>query len=336
MSKKNIGKETVNFGTITLFSIQYAEIYHLFYNFALSLIPVTMTTEQLNSIYRTVCNVPRGNGFRVERMPDFFATSEIDDCMAHVHSFYEILWFQEGEGIHTVDFKDYEVKPGTIFFLAPGQVHHFDKEEGYKGVAIKMCTDMMKDPASGNNDSSLFMKYNSFHTYDSTPYYIIDAQTAEMLSPLVSQMEEEALRYGEFGNMDILKSLLCIFLVKIQRHGYHEAGKDLDTLKPAHQLFVQFRRMVEEEHHRLHTVQEYADRLNVAVRTLNKSVNECSGKSPLAFINDRIVLEAKRMVKYTNLMIKEIASDLGYDDASYFVKMFKRQTGYLPSEFRDM
>ena len=53
-----------------------------------------MTTEELNRMYSTVCNVPRGNGFRVERMPDFFETSEIDDCMAHVHSFYEILWFQ--------------------------------------------------------------------------------------------------------------------------------------------------------------------------------------------------------------------------------------------------
>ena len=107
-------------------------------------------------------------------------------------------------------------------------------------------------------------------------------------------------------------------------------------LKPSHRLFILFRRMVEKEYHHLHTVQEYADRLNVAVRTLNKSVNECSGKSPLAFINERIILEAKRMAKYTNMMIKEIAASLGYDDPSYFVKLFKRQTGFLPSEFRDL
>ena len=110
----------------------------------------------------------------------------------------------------------------------------------------------------------------------------------------------------------------------------------LDNLKPSHQLFVQFRRMVDQEFTRLHTVQEYADGLNVAVRTLNKCVNECSQKSPLAFINDRIILESKRMVRYTSLMIKEIAYKLGYDDPSYFVKFFKRQTGYLPSDFRAM
>ena len=110
----------------------------------------------------------------------------------------------------------------------------------------------------------------------------------------------------------------------------------LDNMKPSHQLFVEFRRLVEQEFTRLHTVQDYADRLNVAVRTLNKCVNECSQKSPLAFINDRIVLEAKRMVRHTNMMIKEIAYELGYEDPSYFVKLFKRQTGHLPSDFREI
>lgn len=296
-----------------------------------------MTTEQLTQRFKAVCDAPGGNGFRVEHMPALFGKSEVNDCMAHMHSFYEILWFQEGEGMHTVDFKDYAAKPGTIFFLSPGQIHHFDRDEGYKGVAIKMCTDMMKDSVLHDAGiGKLFLKYNAFHAYDSTPYYNIDDETARMLQPLVDEMEQEAQRYDEYGNMDILKSLLCIFLAKIQRYGKHDAVECLDTLRPSHQLFIQFRRLVEKDYARLHTVQEYADELNVAIRTLHKSVNECSGKTPLAMINERIVLEAKRMVRYSNMMIKEIAAELGYDDTSYFVKFFKRQTGYLPSDFREM
>ncbi len=294
-----------------------------------------MATDNLKDKYRTVCDAPSGNGFLVEHMPELFTASDIDDCKPHVHSFYEILWFQEGEGRHTVDFVDYDVKPGTIFFFAPGQIHHFDRKAGYKGVAIKMCTDFMKDTAVEATVSSLFLKYNAFHTHDTTPYYIIDDTTAVMLGALVDEMEAESRRGGEFGNIDILKSLLCIFLAKTQRYGHQESGEHLNTLKPGHQLFIQFRRLVEQEYARLHTVQEYADRLNVAVRTLNKSVNECSHKSPLAFINDRIILEAKRMVRYTGMMIKEIAFELGYEDPSYFVKFFKRQTGSLPSDFRE-
>lgn len=295
-----------------------------------------MSTEvRLKEMYQTVCNAPGGNGFRVEHMPQLFVESDIDDCLAHVHSFYEILWFQGGFGKHTVDFIDYDVKPGTIFFLAPGQVHHFDRKEGYEGVAIKMCTDLMKDPIGGGF-GQMALKYTTFHSDDSTPYYIIEPATATILEPLVKEMEEESHRYGEAGNIDILKSLLCIFLAKIQRYGKHEAALNLNMQKPAHQLFIQFRRMVEQEYTRLHTVQEFADHLNVSIRTLNKSVSECSSKTPLTYINDRVLLEAKRLVRYSNLMVKEIARELGYDDPSYFVKFFKRQTGYLPSDFREM
>ena len=93
-----------------------------------------MDTDKLYSNYHTVCAAPGGNGFRVEHMPDFLLHSEINDCSPHVHSFYEILWFQDGVGTHNVDFVDYEVKPNTIFFLNPGQTHNFDhnvdKEKG--------------------------------------------------------------------------------------------------------------------------------------------------------------------------------------------------------------
>lgn len=330
----------VNFGTMCKFSTHNAVIYHLFCVSLHHKSENNMNTDKLYMNYQTVCSAPGGNGFRVEHMPDFLLHSEINDCSPHVHSFYEILWFQEGEGTHNVDFVDYEVKPNTIFFLAPGQTHNFDhnvdKEKGicrYKGLTIKMCTDFMRDE---DVEQNAMLKYNAFHTFDTAPYYNIKEETAEELRNLVMMMEEEASRAGEFGNIDILKSLLRIFLVKIQRHGMQENVVHLDTLKSSHQLFVQFRRMVDQEFTRLHTVQEYADRLNVAVRTLNKCVNECSNKSPLAFINDRIILESKRMVRYTSMMIKEIAYELGYDDPSYFVKFFKRQTGYLPSDFREI
>lgn len=296
-----------------------------------------MSIDNKYERYKAVCNAPGGNGFKVEYMPKLFDESEIDDCMAHLHSFYEILWFQEGEGRHTIDFMEYNVSPNTIFFISPGQIHHFDRKDGYKGVAIRMCNDIMKDNSSGTSGiGNMFLKYNAFHAYDSLPYYKVDKNTASILLPLVQEMDEESHRYGELGNIDILKSLLCIFISKIERYGTHEDVDVLDTRRPSHQLFIQFRRMLDKEYSNLHTVQDYAERLNVAIRTLHKSVNECSGKTPLGLINDRIILEAKRMVRYTDMMIKEIAAELGFEDPSYFVKLFKRQTGHLPSDFREM
>lgn len=290
-------------------------------------------TQDIKNIYRAVCETPSGSGFNIDYMPDFLYRGEIDDGTPHVHTFYEIIWFQGGEGRHFVDFQEYPVCPGSIFFLTPGQVHHFDGSSDYRGLTIKLCTDFMQ---SSGDDVDLFVKYNVFHTFDTTPYYIIDESTAAELQILVKEMETELAEGPSFGHIDVLRALLKLFLIKVHRHGHQEGELRIDDLKPAHKLFVQFRRMLEKEFTSMHTVQEYADGLNVAVRTLNKSVNECSGRSPLTFINERIMLEAKRQVRYSNLMFKEIAFNLGYDDPSYFVKFFKRQTGYLPSEFRDL
>jgi len=281
-----------------------------------------MNTDKVIDMQIAVCNAPSGNGFRVEHMPALLESTTFDNCSPHVHYFYEILWFHEGDGVHTVDFSEYKVTPNTIFFLSPGQVHHFDHSSNYKGISIKMCTDFLKNDEAA---SSLFLKYSVFHTFDTTPCFHIDSETAQDLAKLVDEMEAESHNFDLFGNIDVLKALLRIFLVKIQRYGTQESDVHLDNLKPSHMLFTRFRKLVENRYKQFHTVQEYADELNVAVRTLNKCVNECSRMSPLAFINERILLEAKRMVRYTNLMIKEIAFELGYDDPSYFVKLFKRR-----------
>ena len=295
--------------------------------------------EIVNMHYNTVCAAPGGNGFRVEHMPDFLMKSDIDDCSPHVHSFYEILWFMEGEGIHTVDFIDYKVKKNTIFFLSPGQIHNFDKNVdketntcNYRGLTIKMCNNFLRDENLGSN---AILKYDIFHTFDTLPYYHLDDDTAHELKLLVKQMEEESYKASTFGNIDILQSLLRIFLVKIHRHGKQEGERKIDELKASHVLFVGFRRLVEKEFRRIHSVQDYAKELGVSVRTLSKSVNDCSHKTPLAFINGRIMLEAKRLVRHTNMLFRDICFELGYDDPSYFVKQFKRETGYLPSDFRE-
>ncbi|MCQ2127254.1 MAG: AraC family transcriptional regulator [Bacteroidaceae bacterium] len=294
---------------------------------------LTMETQDIRNTYKMVCETPSGSGFFIDHMPDFLYKGEIDDGIPHVHTFYEILWFQDGTGSHFVDFQEYPIHPGTIFFLTPGQVHNFDGSDAYKGVAIKLCTDFMQ---GRGDDSDLFVKYDLFHTFDTSPYYVIDDGTAAQLQALVDSMEEELKIGKDVGHIDMLRSLLKIFLIKVHRYGYKEGELRLDGLKPAHRLFVQFRGMLEKDYATKHTVQEYADGLNVSVRTLNKCVNECSGRSPLAFITDRIMLEARRQVRYGNLMIKEIAYNLGYEDPSYFVKLFKRQTGMLPSDFREM
>ena len=291
-----------------------------------------MTDDKtLQEIYSMVCNTPKGIGIHIYDMPEYFKHDSMDNTIPHVHTFYEIIWFQEDGGVHTVDFKQISIRPNTLLFISPGQVHYFDDPMRCKGVILRFCTDII-----GENDKTedMFIKYNMFNTYDIDPYYVIDDRTAEILRQVVQNMRDEQRHDADFGHLDMLMSLVKIFLILVNRYGRHTEENRLDEQKASHRLFVMFRKIVEEKFLRLHQVKEYADLLHVSTKTLSNSVLECTGKTPLSFINDRIVLEAKRLLQYSNMTGKEVSYFLGFDDPSYFVKFFKRHTGSLPTDYQ--
>lgn len=291
-----------------------------------------MEHPSLDTIYNMVCNNPKGAELSIDYMPDFFLHDVMDNDSPHVHTFYEIIWFREAGGTHTVDFKEYPIAKNTLFFLSPGQVHFFDHAVEHKGILIKFCTDFLKEERT---DEDIYIKYNLFNAFDSQPYCTISEDTAQHLLAILHKLEEEQQNENLIGHVDMLRSFTKIFLVLVHRHCEKSSDYALSEKKSSHRLFVMFRKTLEQHYTRQHTVKEYADSLNVSAKTLSNCVIESSGKTPLAFINDRITLEAKRLLRFSNMMIKEIADYLGFEDPSYFVKFFKRQTGHLPSSFRD-
>ena len=213
--------------------------------------------------------------------------------------------------MHHVDFIDYPVSDDTIFFVAPGQVHAFDGANDYEGVIIH------------------------FNAYDSLPYCKITSEEADRLMLLVNEMNREYSLTGAFAHRDYMQNLLRLYLIRIRRSGERKEMQKLYVSCIANRTFVRFRQLLEQNFHRVHTVQDYADLLNISARTLTKYVSQSAHRSPLKIINERIVLEAKRQILHSTLSIKEVAFQLGFEDPSYFVKFFKRQTGYLPSDFRE-
>ncbi len=293
-----------------------------------------MKEDDIHLIYKSVCDAPSDNSLHVDHMPAFFTYDTADNSLPHVHSFYEILWFQKAGGTHTVDFRNYEIEENSMFFLSPGQVHFFDGKTPHEGVLIKFCTDFLKDE---RGEDDIFIKYGVFNAFDTGACCTINNPVVvTRLKHIVAQMEEELKNASSFGQIDMLRSLVKMFLINVYRHGEKKGVKHLDAMKPSHRLFVLFRQLVEMEYGNLHTVKDYANRLNVSVKTLTNSISECSGKTALAFINDRILLEAKRFLGYTDLRVNEISSRLGFEDPSYFVKFFKRKTALVPSDFREM
>lgn len=271
--------------------------------------------------------------FSIMEMPFFFQENGNKPQLPHIHVFYQIIWFVNGHGTHYVDFKKYTVSSNTIFFISPGQVHHFDEHSDYEGVIIHFNESFLSDE---NCSENVFLKYNVFNAFDTVPYYKVDPVNIQNLRYFAREMKNEMNRSALFAHKDYLKYMVQLFLISIQRIGRRGTGIPLCINNAANRTFVRFRQMLEHHYRTMHTVKEYSSRLNVSTKTLTNCVYQSSHSTPLTIINDRIILEAKRQLLHSSQKVKEIAFYLGFEDPSYFIKFFKRKTGYSPAEFREL
>lgn len=292
--------------------------------------------DQLKEIfcrYDMVCDNPSGVGFELYSMPEFFAQRRgMETDMQHLHGFYEIIWFQEGSGVHYVDFSAYPVCPGAVFFISPGQIHSFDGRHDQKGVVLKICAELLND---ADSDESVYLRYNVFNAFDHLPYCKVAQDGQQGLMDIVEQMRCELQQEGSLGHKDYLRALVRMFIIRVQRSNMASGTQLLDPLRPSHKAFLEFRQLLEQHYASVHTVKEYATMLHITPKTLTQYVTECSAHTPLEIINNRVALEAKRLLRYSVLSIKEIAFRLGFEDPSYFVKFFKRLAGQSPADYRE-
>lgn len=267
--------------------------------------------------YDMVCDNPSGVGMELYRMPEFFQQLKgVETDTMHLHGFYEIIWFQKGIGTHYVDFNQYAIAPGTIIFISPGQIHSFDTKHDQEGYVLKICAELFDD----------FVSLSCVTVQDK------DSAALEML---IGAMQEELKKEDSLGHREALHALVKLFVIMVRR-SYAEINPSApNPHKVSYKAFLNFRKLIEENYCRLHTVKDYASLLNVSSKTLTLYVNECSKYSPLELINNRIILEAKRLLRYSVLSVKEIAFRLGFEDPSYFAKFFKRLVKQSPADYRE-
>jgi AraC family transcriptional regulator, transcriptional activator of pobA len=252
----------------------------------------------------------------------------------HIHSYYQIIWFQRGKGTHFVDFKAYDVADNAIFFIAKSQVHYFDESTEYEGILIHFS-----ELFFGNNDHEMeyLVKRYLFNNPYQRPSCCIGSDIKYQLEELVKSMKIEISEQHRFGQEELLRAYLTAFLIQVQRRK-NEIDQNEDTalliLDDKQQQLIHFVNLVEEYFNKGLSVAEYAGLLHISTRTLSDITARTLNKTPSLMIQERIVLEAQRSLLHSNLNVNQIAYRLGFDDPSYFVKYFKKHAGISPSEFR--
>lgn len=146
----------------------------------------------------------------------------------------------------------------------------------------------------------------------------------------MNDLEEKDHLQGE-----MLRSLLKRLLITSTRMLQKEIAEP-DIAKPQMDLIRRYNILVEQHFKEFHQVKDYANLLFKSPKTLSNLFSKHIGKSPLLVINERIILEAKRLLLYSDKSTEEIAQELGYNDSSHFSKFFKKHVGDSPSSYRKL
>ena len=268
----------------------------------------------------------------------FFSASDLQlDMLSqmHTHDFFLIIYFRAGEGTLCVDFKNVPIEDNTIYFLSPNDLHSFNDLKNISGYAISFSEDFL---LLLNNDIQNKLSMFIHHPTWCLHYCKVGSRAQEKIKRDLELIDEEFIAncYDETIKNDYLSALLSMFFLDCERLcDCEQEGRFIVPLESC-KIYQRFLELLEKKFSKYHQVKEYASVIGVSPSVLSSNTQLCCGLTPLKIINNRIVLEAKRMLKYSTLSVKEISHKLGFNDPSYFNKFFRRVTGLSPAEFKNI
>ncbi len=160
----------------------------------------------------------------------------------------------------------------------------------------------------------------------------LDERQQTLFTSMFHLLEEEFL-INDHIQGEMLRVLLKRILISSSRL-ITKTQDNGTTQNSQAELLRQFHILVEQHFKKAHDVTFYANHLHKSPKTLSNVFNKIGSASPLALINDRIMLEAKRLLLYSDLSVEEIGYQLGYSDAAHFSKFFKRHAHQTTSQFK--
>lgn len=270
-------------------------------------------------------NQPSNNtDFEIMRFDDM-EEPEVDDI--HKHTFYEILWTEAGLSKQTIDYQEYEVKPKSLFFISPNQVHQFEEWKPLVGGTILFTEDFFL--MNQNNKDKLF-EISFLDNFYANPCIHLQKNEFETVKNTIDMMVAEQKRPNK--NKSILQSLLHVLLEQVQRNVDSETK--INTSKKYLVIFKKFKTLLDQFFINNNTTAFYAEQLAITAHHLNLICKEVTGKTASEVIRARVVLEIKRLLTFTDLTVSEIAFTLNITDSSYLAKLFKTETNQSPKEFK--
>ncbi len=263
---------------------------------------------------------------RLEEMPPLPAHI----LTPHKHWFYELFLVESGESLHMVDYHEYRLTADTFFFIAQGQMHFWAKtnRENIRGYRLMFTEDFFQ--MNQMNNQFLFELIHLDNIYQN-PFIALSSDHNKFIYTYFDLLFQEYNRPN--GYEKALQSLLFLLLAEI--HRLYESPSPTDTSKHQATIFKQFIMRLETHFSEKWSARDYAQALHISPRHLNRIVQNMTNQSLTQVIQNRIVLEAKRLLTFTNLTVHQISDSLSFEDSAYFARYFRKATGLAPTDFKN-
>jgi AraC family transcriptional activator of pobA len=280
-----------------------------------------------NTIPLHKLNETTDEGFYLERVPSLEdLTKEVILLDAHRDDHYLFFLMEKGKSQAMVDFHQFALNGNDLFFILPGQIHRYiyaSKE--ITGWFLAIDAGLIPD---------------EFRAVLEDPLLSI-----RPISPEAQCMEQMGRCLGLAYDLDrqpatsyskrAVYSLLTTFVAMVTNIYVQQRDMPIGKWSRSQVITRDFRALLIQEYKKLKSPGDYAAALHLSLSYLNEAVKEATGFTITYWIHQEVMLEAKRLLYHSSCTVKEIAYELGYEDPTYFSRLFKKTVGKTPGDFRE-
>lgn len=266
-----------------------------------------------------------GMYFSVRTMEEIDARAGGQADAPHRHDYFTILWSFTATGSHFIDFEEWPILPYHVFFIRPGQVHQVVTDPHPTGWIALFTRDFLS-----HSDIPEYL-IDRLRLFRNQPL-ALQADQCEKLRFFAQQMLVENQRIGEWKHL-ILGAYLKLFLIECNRQCL-VSEPNTQALQSGRSLWEKFEGLLEKEFRTQHQVAFYAAQLHLTPNYLNEVLRDLTGHTAKELIQNRLLLEARRLARFSDLSAKETAFELGFADPAHFSRWFKNCAGVNFGEFR--
>lgn len=239
----------------------------------------------------------------------------------------------EGETSLTSNLQEFRLKKDSLFIFSPKHILQVQSNNRFKAHLIVIAPDFLKRI---NIDTKRMMPL--FLQFGSLPCMELTHAESQSLRSFISMVEQELKGFETDFSSEIIGGLIAATIYKVGDILTHYLTEHPEVDSPIHnraeEYFRQFTELLGEHYKHERSVGFYARQLCITPKYLTTLIKRISGKSVSEWIDNYVILEAKTLLKYSNMSVQEIAYYLNFPNQSFFGSYFKRNAGMSPSQYK--